>query len=259
MSFPLVSIVCHKGEGRGSEAIVIRRTTEWASLGGLPNQPVFKDRDERALVCRVRSRGREMTVGCLYPPSVNKERSVWLPQCWEEVQSLPYTLDCDIVAGDWNEILAREDRAIRRPLHRARNEATRRLIEALGGTNSDLIDGWRESFPKLRAYSFIRDNKGVSRLDRIYLRSDWYHYSKGWDLKPTSLDTDHLAAVMCLTDKPEVQRGPGRWRLNPELLRSKMVIESCVNAFKVSLVNGRTWLHIKQEIGKWLQEYSQRH
>jgi hypothetical protein len=44
------------------------------------------------------------------------------------------------------------------------------LIDRLGGENQP-VDGWKEMHPDSMAFTFFRGSQGISRLDRICIRS----------------------------------------------------------------------------------------
>jgi hypothetical protein len=74
--------------------------------------------------------------------------------------------------GDWNCVLAREDRS---PIPRKKDANSPHLEAFL--RSRDLIDGWRENFPEAAEFTFTRlkQNNGpaspkaqLSWLDRVY-------------------------------------------------------------------------------------------
>lgn len=91
---------------------------------------------------------------------------------------------------------------------------------------------------------------GASRIDRIYIRDDWLPMvvSVHTDVPPIS--TDHRMVTTYLKQN-QVERGPGRWRLDPELLKQ-------TKALKIILAGkpGLDWGEWKVAVVEQLQRMS---
>jgi hypothetical protein len=150
----------------------------------------------------------------------------------------PLAKGCDIVGGDWNEIVTASDHHRHRAPVESRRAEMIVLIDRLGGENQ-LVDGWKEMYPG--SMTFFRGSQGISRIDKIYIRSDWLRKAKGWDIRPSGLQTDHHAVTTLPCLPRQVHRGPGRWRqLNPALLKLSGVMCLCVSVLQAFRVRTRS-------------------
>ena len=243
--FPLVRVASNKSEAWGGVAILINvRTTEWqpphsdtvsSNFYEEPGQGndhvLFKDDEGRLLVCGVRCRGQPMVVGCVYAPAEPTARKDWFARTVERIEAQPPREPCDVLGGDWNEILSEMDHHNRRAPRGDPVDAMNRLVGHLGGVRP-LIDGWRERHPDAAAFSFFRDGVGISRIDRVYVREDWMRGTDEWDIRPSGLQTAHHAATVEIAAPTNVRRGPGRWRLNQEMLKTSKVHSICYDALE---------------------------
>ena len=240
-AFPLISIAAHYvddpdrvGMGRGAAMIINNKTTAWDQDDDQGHE-IFHSGDGRLLICKVICRDRPITVGCAYAPARGEERAPWLIQVNEKLESFPLSSPCDVVGGDWNMTLETIDRVINTGVATAqqRLEFTR-LIRNLGGGSNDLVDGWRLQHPDDREYSFFtgRDAIPTSRIDRIYVRDDWMEDSEGWGIAASGTSTDHKAITVTLCFARTSDRGPGRWRMSPLLLKRTRVREIAQQALE---------------------------
>jgi exonuclease III len=237
--YPFVSIASNKAEGRGGVATIInKRTTEWSPINDTGVDGVSHimraDQDGRLLVCSLISQGRPLVVANVYAPANPGRRQDWFKATAASLVERPLAKGCDIVGGDWNEIVTASDHHRHRAPVESRRADMMELIDRLGGENQ-LVDGWKEMHPCSVAFTFFRGSQGISRIDRIYIRSDWLREAKGWAIRPSGLQTDHHAATTLLCLPKQVHRGPGRWRLNLALLKLSGVMRSCVGALQLAL------------------------
>ena len=240
-AFPLISIAAHyvndpgrEGIGRGAAVIINNKTTVW-NQDEEHGHKIFHSGDGRLLICRVICRDRPITVGCAYAPAKGEERIPWLTQVNEKLEISPLEHPCDVVGGDWNITLETMDRAIRAGIATAQQRlGFVRLINNLGGGRMDLVDGWRLSHPDEREYTLHVGKDGIptSRIDRIYLRGDWMDMSEGWSIEASGISTDHKAVVATLCFEKTLNRGPGRWRMSPLLLKRAKVREAARQALE---------------------------
>ncbi|KAJ7620572.1 hypothetical protein DFH06DRAFT_1010723, partial [Mycena polygramma] len=91
-----------------------------------------------------------------------------------------------------------------------------------------LIDGWRETFPTSRAYTFLQPialGGAQSRIDRIYIRRDMFEDSFEWDIQTVGIETDHRMVSVRLTTETAPTMGHGRWVWPSHIIRDKQVAE----------------------------------
>ncbi|KAJ7601505.1 hypothetical protein DFH06DRAFT_1276875 [Mycena polygramma] len=125
----------------------------------------------------------------------------------------------DILGGDTNFV---EDGVDRLPSHgdsTATVEAFDDLKRYLG-----LVDGWRETYPTTRAYTFMQapsQGGSQSRIDRIYIKRELFEDSFEWEMQAVGIETDHRMVTMRLTTEDAPTIGHGRWVWPAHIIRDK--------------------------------------
>jgi len=201
--YPLIAIASNKAIERGGVATIINlKSTEWNAINTDTDEPthiIHADQEGRLLVCSLISHGEPMVVANVYAPADPSRRLEWFRATDAILTNRPLAKGCDMVGGDWNETTTSADHHGNRTPARTREMEMSRLIDRLGGENQ-LVDGWRETHPDTRAFTFFRGTQGISRIDRIHIRSDWIRDTRGWDIRPSGLQTDHHAVttLLCL-------------------------------------------------------------
>ena len=158
---------------------------EWGAISG------------RLLVAPMKTDRETFTVRCVYMPSRENERAAFGVEWRAAMRNNPRAKNkCDFLCGDWNMTVDPEDSSSSR-IPTARDiRLHRNMLEDLMTEFEDQIDGWRQYHPDQRVYShkntaFInRPDMGESRIDRIYVREDWYLSTREWNMIPVGL-TDH--------------------------------------------------------------------
>ena len=259
-NFPLVSITSIRNEtSRGVSIIINTRTTEWIPATPNSDSPIlFADEEARLLVCKICVRGMPLTVANIYAPADNTQKIPWFTATTENIRSSSLPLPCDIIGGNFNHSITRRDRRTGVSPSSSIVDASLELLRVLGKDECDYIDNWRSHNPRTIAFTFYRQKKGVSRINRIYVRSERLAECTEWKISSHSLPTDHKAVSMVLEITTPSTRGPGRWRLNPILLKLREVRETCRKA--LTTLSGQDplqeWVQYKQEIGTFLREVS---
>src|SRR5690606_20867545 len=207
---------------KGITILTRNKTVNWKS-DPEDGKNVFRDKDGRLLIVSVHLGERPMTIGNLYAPANEKQRKLFFQQ-WQNPQTYIDTtnpITIDIICGDWNMVESSQDRSSGR--HPAREELynMQRWKEQLSATGIDLVDRDRKRYPSVKAYTHTNSNRGQSRVDRIYLREDWYQNRKDWTISPlpSSINSDHDVTSMTIGVPLKTIRGPGRWRLPPLALK----------------------------------------
>ena len=255
--YPLISINTSCKAGKGSVSTVIKKsTTQWgiSTHRGI----ITQGGDGRLLVCEVLSKGKTLVVANVYLPTKADKRSKWLLRANQFYKENPLVLPVDIFAGDWNVVESRLDKTSTKPVNQADVARLKSFLGTLGREAIDYVDGWRLEAGLIIEYTHKNSNKGSSRLDRIYVREDWLPLTKNWDIKITGLRTDHLAVTVQSDIGSRSSRGPGRWRMNPLQIKSKAIMDSCMEALAAlpSVDPMVEWLTYKASIGKTLSEKS---
>ncbi|KAI5790422.1 hypothetical protein FPQ18DRAFT_236671, partial [Pyronema domesticum] len=132
-------------------------------------------------------------------------------------------LSFHIMLGDFNRCQELYDRTP------SRSEDSR-VLNALteGIQNGRLIDGWRESNPDKRQYTYWSNNEllSASRLDRIYVTQRVFQKCLKWEIISTPGWTDHQAVSVEYCPRDQIEIGTGQWYMNVHLLKHQVMKES---------------------------------
>ncbi|KAJ7226555.1 hypothetical protein C8J57DRAFT_1034222, partial [Mycena rebaudengoi] len=86
----------------------------------------------------------------------------------------------------------------RLPVHPDADEAVSALDELKSYLG--LIDGWRNTYPTTRAYTYLQKATGSqSRIDRIYIRHTLFDQAYEWTIQAVGLITDHKMTSVRIT------------------------------------------------------------
>lgn len=152
-------------------------------------------------------------------PNENAEFWNYLSEYWDLHQ--PGALD--VIMGDFNLV---ENAIDRLPAHGDHSAAVTALQDFYSRFN--LLDGWRETFPDTRAYTFAQPNAGSqSRLDRIYMLPATINLTIDWSIVPiAAFSTDHSMVSATLTNRSLPFVGPGRWVMPKCVILDKDLLSS---------------------------------
>ncbi|KAJ7203194.1 Endonuclease/exonuclease/phosphatase [Mycena rebaudengoi] len=123
----------------------------------------------------------------------------------------------DIFGGDFNVV---EDPLDRLPARADTASPTSALDELK--CYFQMVDGWRETYPTTRAYTFHSPVTGSqSRIDRIYIKRHLFEHAFDWSIKTVGIPTDHRMVGVHLSDAKAPEIGRGRWVWPAHVLRDK--------------------------------------
>ena len=226
---------------------------------------VYSDDSGRIIVCNIVSKEIHLVVASVYLPAKKNERLEWLLATNDRFANEEVGTAVDIIGGDWNQGILKLDKANGVRCPRAHKDEAQRLIEHLGNNETDYVDGWRERHPETVQYSFFRKVEGrkvgKSRIDRIYVREDWFARTSGWTIEPSGLSTDHHATIMRFGKaESSTDRGPGRWRLQPLLMKIGKVRGVCNEALEAlpGIDPIAEWHEYKLQVAETLKQYTKR-
>ncbi len=83
----------------------------------------------------------------------------------------------------------------------------------------DLVDVWRESFPQVRQYTWVKVNCNMvsgARLDRIYVQQCKRDHFYNSCIFPTGLSDHHLLSIDVITSESTFKYS--YWKFNSRLL-----------------------------------------
>ncbi|EJF59961.1 DNase I-like protein, partial [Dichomitus squalens LYAD-421 SS1] len=116
----------------------------------------------------------------------------------------------DIMAGDFNNV---EDAIDRLPINESPDRSVEDLDKLKLSLQLMLTDGWRETHPTDRGYTFHRgrdNNATLSRLDRMYTREAVFRLARDWIIMESGIKTDHRMMTVQLTTATAPSVGHGR-------------------------------------------------
>ena len=163
---------------------------------------------------------RYINILSVYAPNPPRENA----DLWTKISATLPSLNNaqpDILLGDFNLV---EDALDRLPSNQDDTAATEALRDLK--MKYKLIDGWRLANPTSKGYSWSRESDGTqSRIDRIYVREDFFSDCKDWEISPPPIPSDHdmVSAKIATPSMPDV--GRGRWAIPPRLFKIKQIKE----------------------------------
>ncbi|KAI0743385.1 Endonuclease/exonuclease/phosphatase, partial [Daedaleopsis nitida] len=115
----------------------------------------------------------------------------------------------DIMGGDFNNV---EDDIDRLPVNPSSDSSVEELDMLKQSIGLMMVDGWRETFPTEKAYTFMRGSgraATLSRLDRIYTNEQTFRAARCWRIHEGGVRSDHslVSVEIVRADAPELGRG----------------------------------------------------
>ncbi|KAJ7717281.1 hypothetical protein B0H16DRAFT_1225303, partial [Mycena metata] len=162
--------------------------------------------------------GSKLTVLAAYAPNDAAENAQFLDLLEFKIRHLPKP---DIVLGDFNMV---EDAIDRLPHHKDPSTVTEAMLTFK--SKLKLMDGWRQTFPDVKAYTFLQSATGSqSRIDRVLCTEKVLRNSSDWTIESPGIHTDHQLLSMKYSDPAMPFIGKGRWVLPLRLLKDKKVMD----------------------------------
>ncbi|KAK6972174.1 Endonuclease/exonuclease/phosphatase [Favolaschia claudopus] len=158
----------------------------------------------------------------IYAPNAPGENATF----WTTIKTFFEThtsLKPDIMAGDFNMVEDAIDRFPTRADNNSPVNAFDDLKNFLG-----LVDGWRETFPTTRAYTYHQTQAqggSESRIDRMYVKESLFEHTFEWDIQTVGIKTDHRMISTRLTTEDAPTIGRGRWVWPAHLNADKVLRE----------------------------------
>ncbi|EJF63488.1 DNase I-like protein, partial [Dichomitus squalens LYAD-421 SS1] len=173
---------------------------------------------------------------CIYAPTSDgvEERR----RFFNKVQSCNNSVaKPDLMVGDFNNV---EDAIDRLPINESADMSVDDLDQLKLSLGLMLVDGWRETNPTSRGYTFHRgqgENATFSRLDRIYVRDPAFRLAREWKIAESGIKTDHLMVAVQLTTVNAPKAGRGRPIFPLSLIRDKKLAEAMKNRGMKAMTN----------------------
>lgn len=234
--FPGLKILAACGEDGRNGVMILIDSAQVEFEGDLGEMNDWGVCEGRVLVAPIKSERESFVVGCVYAPANLQDRVAWNRALVTEARrNLSEHPRCDILTGDWNMIESREDSNSNRSTTQEDLEAQRAALYELMNQESDYVDGWRLYHPGERAYTHTntamlhRNDAGKSRIDRIYVRADWYLGTRYWMIVPLGISDHSMVRMDYCPSNPLF--GKGRWRASAAMVGSTPMVAECQRIF----------------------------
>ncbi|KAJ7232813.1 hypothetical protein C8J57DRAFT_1091044, partial [Mycena rebaudengoi] len=167
--------------------------------------------------------GSALSILGVYAPNDPRENEGF----WIEIKTWfidhPRVRRPDIFGGDMNIVESGIDRM---PAHVDVRDSG--AMEALDDLKIffRMIDGWRETYPTTRAYTYhqtLAQGGAQSRIDRINIKRSLFEHTFEWDIQTAGIETDHRMVSVRLTTETAPTMGHGRWVWPAHIIRDKML------------------------------------
>ena len=164
--------------------------------------------------------GTPLKILAVYSPNAPKDIREFWKTVRNKLNANP-ALKPNIVLGDFNLV---EDAIDRLPCN-ADDQLTTNALRDFKISNN-LIDGWREAHPEEKGYTWTRESDGTqSRIDRIYIKEDFFTDCKDWCITQPPIPTDHDIVSAKITTASSPKIGRGRWAIPTRLFKNKKIKE----------------------------------
>ncbi|KAJ7083533.1 Endonuclease/exonuclease/phosphatase, partial [Mycena epipterygia] len=177
----------------------------------------------RAMILEMKNvDGSPLSILGVYAPNRPYLNAVFWKKIKKWLMDNPGVRKPNMLGGDTNFV---EDALDRLPSHADSNSA----VEAFEDLKAylRLVDGWRETHPTTRAYTFLQPitlGGAMSRIDRIYIKEDLFEDTFEWDIQAVGIETDHRMVSVRLTTEEAPTIGHGRWVWPAHIVRDKEVV-----------------------------------
>ncbi|KAJ7216980.1 Endonuclease/exonuclease/phosphatase, partial [Mycena pura] len=203
----------------------------------------------RAMILNMKNvDGSPLSILGVYAPNRPSENATF----WNEIKNYymnhPRQRKPDVFGGDLNVV---EDPLDRLPAHPDSKTATNAFD--VMKSYLELVDGFRETYPAARAYTFIQlQNLGgsQSRIDRLYVKRDLFEETFEWDIQAVGINTDHRMVAMKISTADSPTIGHGRWVWPAHIIRDKVLAEF-IDSEGLKLMTATAKTAELEKIGQW--------
>src|SRR5215469_3144469 len=178
--------------------------------------------------------GETLNLLNVYVPNVNVPAEN--AHFWSTLQDVIVRERCpkiDLMLGNFNMT---EDTIDRMPTRRDPVEPCQGLARFKAKFN--LSDGWRETHPNEKAYTFVQTGTGSrARLDRIYIAEAIKDWALDWGHSINTVNSDHNLATVILSSPLMPYIGKGRWTMPPNMTKVKAFMSE-INRILIACQDG---------------------
>lgn len=163
------------------------------------------------------SRGTKVEILAVYAPNDHSESMSF----WDQLNRNIGSRRIDLMIGDMNIVESMLDRLPMREDPLAPVQALQRLCR-----NIKVQDVWRIWNPQERMFSFMQNATGSqSRIDRVYVGTDFRKNIIGWENIGPGFETDHRLILCRMANKNKPYIGRGRWRMHAMLVTDEYFLK----------------------------------
>jgi len=144
----------------------------------------------------------------IYAPNNEKEKIAFFKKANYIIKHLQNKENI-IILGDFNSV---EDKIDRLPMTKDDNKVINSLQEIMKGNK--LIDGWRETNPDEKEYTFESTTGSLARIDRIYIKENKKAQYDNWKTISSANISDHELVTVEIQKLNTPFIGKGLWRMD---------------------------------------------
>jgi len=202
---------------------IIRNSNSTAKEGiaFIINKDLMKDRkiEHKILIQNRMSRitikwNEEITIDIIniYAPNNEKEKIAFFKKANHIIKTLKNKENI-ITMGDFNSV---EDKIDRLPMTKDDNKITNALQEIT--KENKLIDGWRETNPEGKEYTFESTTGSLARIDRIYIKQNKKAQYDNWKTISSANISDHEIVTVEIQKMNTPYIGKGLWKMDNTII-----------------------------------------
>lgn len=203
-------ILYNNGDGRFGRGVAFLMKDDVFKV----SKVVYKDKMGKCMVVETKYEGRELILVNVHAPTEEKEKK----EFFNVLRSIIKKYKEIIMMGDFNTVFSKQDMAEGMVF---KTDTGRRELKALMEENN-MIDVWRERNEKKKEFSrrqIVGQFVCKTRIDFVLCTRNVENFIEKIKYEETSF-SDHKFLFLKV-DWSKVQRGPGIWILNTEMLKQE--------------------------------------
>ena len=234
--FSQILIISNCTNNRDVSIIINIKITTWSEEKDEASHIIYKDNDNRLLVCSINHREHIVIIVFAYVSIKEMKKLSWLNFTIKNLKNNSLSIFCDVIEEDWNLILLSKDRVTHIESSNTRLATLHQLLEILRNQQS-LIDDWRERNSNIRAFIYFanKNNRLVVKIDRIYIRENWMFNTNDWEIEFSDIVIDHKAITITIRFTIQSNRDSNKWRVNLLLLKKRIIKQECLDVMNCLL------------------------
>lgn len=201
-------------------AILFRKDLQYQLLN------THKTEDSRMILSNIKIEEKIITLINIYAPNSTTDRKAFFNKIQKWINKFALNEEALIIGGDFNYT----DRPI---LDRFNFQDASKYLDPSTSNyktliaNHNLHDIWRDMNPNKQQFTY----RECSRIDKFLISNSYTEYIQKSSILVAGIKTDHKCIEIKLNFS-ETCRGPGRWKLNVNILNDKLYIDLIKNLIK---------------------------